>query len=327
MSAGENGQDEQVGRAPAVLRPLAPARSVERPPVRRRTDDEIEAWSGAVKAAEVDDPSEDIVPAKSGEMPFLDHLEELRWTIIRTLLGLVVAMALSSGVARYVIDGVLLAPTRWVEPNIRVQNLNPGGQFWMWMEVVIILGLILSLPNTLYQIWRFISPGLHQHERKHAGTVIGLTVGCFLLGLVFGYYGILPFTMRFFASFNAGIDGSTMIENNFDVNQYMSTVLMMLLGAGVIFELPVLTLLLAQLGVVKPALMRKYRRHAVIVIFLIAAIVTPTPDPAGQIAMAVPLLGLYEVSIGIAAWVARGKAKKAAAEAAAEAAESPEPAV
>jgi sec-independent protein translocase protein TatC len=248
------------------------------------------------------------------EMSFFDHLEELRWRIVKAAIGVVVGMALCWIFIDPLMDGVFLRPIVSLNehlppgrPPIRLQNLQPFGQLFLYMQVAIIGGVILSLPNILYQLWAFIAPGLMPKERKYIRAIVAFSTFCFLAGVAFAYFVMLPAAMTFFAGF-----GSTSIENNIAINEYMSFVVSLLLAAGVVFELPMVSWFLSRLGILTPAFMRKYRRHAIVVIFILAAFLTPGTDPVSQVLLAVPLLVLYEVSIWVSAWAHRGKEKQEA---------------
>jgi sec-independent protein translocase protein TatC len=158
--------------------------------------------------------------------------------------------------------------------------------------VAIAAGLILSIPNVFYQLWKFISPALKSNEKKYVTTIVVFSTFCFVVGIVFAYYVMLPLTLQFAAQF-----GSSTIENNFAVDEYMSIIMSVLLGAGLVFELPMLSFFLSKIGILTPKLMRKYRRHSIVVIFIASAILTPGTDPVSQLLLAIPLFILYEISI------------------------------
>ena len=242
-----------------------------------------------------------------GEMSFLDHLEELRWRIVRVLIGIVLGAILCGVFIDEIVTGVLLRPVLEVNaalpaghPPIRLQNLKPFGQVFLYMEVAFIGGLILSVPNLLYQIWAFVAPGLMPRERRPIRWIVFFTSFCFLGGVAFAYFVMLPTALRFFAEF-----GTESIENNIAVNEYMSFIISVMLGAGLVFELPMASWFLSKLGLLTPAFMRRYRRHAVVAIFIVAAVLTPGTDPVSQVLLAIPLFLLYEISIGVSAMAGR----------------------
>ncbi len=227
---------------------------------------------------------------REAEMSFLEHLEELRWRIIYSLIGIVLGTIIAWIFIDFLIDNILLVPAK--EANFKLQNLKPFGQLFIYFQVAIIVGLILSIPNVFYQLWKFISPALKDNERKYVTAIVVFTTFCFLCGVVFAYFVMLPLTLKFAAQF-----GSSSIANNFALDEYFSIILSVILGAGLVFELPMLSFFLSKIGILKPQIMRKYRRHSLITILIFAAILTPGTDPVSQIILAIPLVILYEISI------------------------------
>ena len=254
-----------------------------------------------------DEPEEATEP----EMTFLDHLEELRWRLVKAAIGVVLGMILCWIFIDWIMQDVLLRPITVLNHNpppgqqpIHLQNLKPFGQVFLYMQVAIIGGIVLSIPNILYQIWAFIAPGLMPKERKYIKSIVFFSTFCFLAGIAFAYFVMLPMALQFFAGF-----GTPDIENNIAINEYMSFIISVMLAAGVVFELPMVSWFLSKLGILTPAFMRHYRRHSIVVIFFLAAILTPGTDPVSQILLAIPLIVLYEVSIGISAMAWRKKQK------------------
>ncbi|MGA9115854.1 MAG: twin-arginine translocase subunit TatC [Bacteroidota bacterium] len=240
-------------------------------------------------------------------MTFLDHLEELRWRLIRSLLAVVAGAILCWFFIDLLVDGILLQPVHAVNRTLGpgqapfgLQNLKPFGQVFLYMEVAIAGGFILALPYVLYELWAFIAPGLMRRERRSVGSIVFFTSFCFLAGIAFAYFVMLPTALRFFAGF-----GTASIQNNIAVNEYIRFVLSVMLGAGVVFELPMVSWFLSRMGLLTPAFMRRYRRHAIVIIMVLAALLTPGTDPVSQILLAVPLAVLYEISIGISAAAVR----------------------
>ncbi|MBM4170379.1 MAG: twin-arginine translocase subunit TatC [Ignavibacteria bacterium] len=223
-------------------------------------------------------------------MTFLEHLEELRWRIIYALLGIAIGTVVAWIFIDFFIDYILLIPAK--KANFNLQNLRPFGQLFLYFEVAIIIGLIFSFPNVVYQIWKFISPALRENEKKYITAIVIFTTICFLAGVVFAYFVMLPLTLKFAAQF-----GSQSIVNNFSIDEYFSIILSVILGAGLVFELPMLSFFLSKIGILTPNVMRKYRRHSIITILILAAILTPGTDPVSQILLAIPLVILYEISI------------------------------
>ncbi|MBI5806797.1 MAG: twin-arginine translocase subunit TatC [Ignavibacteriales bacterium] len=223
-------------------------------------------------------------------MTFLDHLEELRWRIIYSLIGIVAGTIVSWIFIDFFIEQILLLPAK--QAGLKLQNLKPFGQLFIYFQVAIIIGLILSFPNVVYQLWKFIAPALKQKEKKYIKWIVIFTTFCFLSGVVFAYFVMLPLTLKFAAQF-----GSPTIENNFSIDEYFSIILSVILGAGLVFELPMLSFFLSSIGLLTPKLMRKYRRHSIVAIMIFAAILTPGTDPVSQLLLAIPLVILYEISI------------------------------
>jgi sec-independent protein translocase protein TatC len=170
----------------------------------------------------------------------------------------------------------------------------------MYMEVAIIAGVILSLPNIFYQFWKFLSPALRKRERRYIWWIVIFSTICFLLGVVFAFYIMIPLSLKFAVQF-----GSEAIKNQFAIDEYMSIILSIILGAGIVFELPMISFFLTKLGILTPNFMRKYRRHAIVIIFILSAVLTPGTDPVSQMILAVPLFFLYEISILISKFAAK----------------------
>jgi sec-independent protein translocase protein TatC len=235
------------------------------------------------------------------EMTFFDHLEELRWRIIKVFIGVVMGAIICWVFIDWLVNNVLLLPVFRINaqnlngPQFILQNLRPFGQVVLYMEIGIVGGIIISLPNVFYQLWKFIAPGLLPRERRYISKIVAFSTLCFLSGISFAYFLMLPMALKFFAGF-----GSPQIENNIAIDEYMSFIISLMLGAGVVFELPMVSWFLAKLGILTPQFMRKYRRHAIIIILFLAAILTPGTDPISQILLAIPLMLLYEISIWIA---------------------------
>lgn len=215
------------------------------------------------------------------EMTFLEHLEELRWRIIYSLIGILIGTIIAWVFIDFIIDGILLLPAR--QSHIKLQNLRPFGQLFLYFQVAIIVGLIFSFPNVVYQFWKFIAPALKENEKKYITSIVIFTTFCFLAGVVFAYFVMLPLTLKFAAEF-----GSEAIENNFAIDEYFSIILSVIIGAGLVFELPMLSFFLTKIGILNPGIMRRYRRHAIVAILILAAILTPGTDPVSQIILAVP---------------------------------------
>jgi len=234
---------------------------------------------------------DELVEQAGGEMSFLDHLEEMRWRLIYATIGVVIGTIIAWIFIDQLVNFILLKPAR--DANANLQNLKPFGQLFLFVQVAIVTGIVISVPNIFYQLWKFIVPALKKSEKKYIFSIVIFSSVCFLSGIVFAYYVLLPLALKFVAEF-----GATDIVNNFAINEYMSIIISLMLGAAIIFELPMLSFFLTKLGVLTPAFMRKYRRYALIVILFFAAFLTP-PDPVSQLILAVPLVLLYEISIFI----------------------------
>ena len=228
----------------------------------------------------------------AGEMGFLDHLEELRWRIIKGLLAIIVGSAVSFGFIDQILE-ILLKPTTATSYRIALQVLSVQGMFLIKWFIAFISGFVLAMPVVVYQIWRFVTPGLKINEKRYALPVVLFACISFISGVSFGYLVLIPFSLEFFSGMGAGL-----VENNFSITYYFSFLTWLLLGAGLVFQLPVLSLFLSAIGVLTPPFMRHYRRHAIVTILILSSFITP-PDPVSMLMMAVPLVVLYEISIGV----------------------------
>ena len=190
----------------------------------------------------------------------------------------------------FLVDVVLLKPAK--DSGAMLQNLKPFGQLFLYMQIAIMVGIIISIPNIFYQLWQFIAPALKKRERKYIFWIVVFSSLCSLTGVAFAYFVMLPLTLKFAAQF-----GSQAIKNEFSIDEYMSIIISVMLAAGLIFELPMLSFFLSKLGILKPSFMRKFRKHSIVAIMIAAAFLTPGTDPVSQIVLAVPLVLLYEVSI------------------------------
>jgi len=233
-------------------------------------------------------------------MPFLDHLEELRWRLIKSILSIL----LGAVVTFYFIDLIiefLIKPTEGLKNPMDLQVLKVQGMFMIKWGIALLGGIVVSLPVLTYQLWKFIAPGLYVDEKKYIIPLILFTFLSFISGLVFAYMIVIPFSLSFFTS--VGLEG---IENNFSINYYFNFITWLMLGSGLIFELPVVVFILSIIGLLTPAFMRHYRRYAIVLILVISAFITP-PDPVSLVLMSIPLLLLYEISIGVSWLVNRKK--------------------
>ncbi|GAB4296875.1 MAG: twin-arginine translocase subunit TatC [Ignavibacteriaceae bacterium] len=229
---------------------------------------------------------------QGSEMTFLEHLEELRWRIIYSLIGMVAGGIVCWIFIDQLVDLVLLKPAR--DTGAVLQNLRPFGQLFLFIQIALIGGIILSLPNLFYQLWKFISPALRRNEKKYIMAIVFFSSLCFLSGIVFAYFVMLPLTLKVAVQF-----GSEAIKNEFAIDEYMNIIISVMLASGFVFELPMISFFLSKLGILTPNFMRKYRRHAIVIILVLAAFLTPGADPVAQLLLGVPLVILYELSIFI----------------------------
>ncbi len=263
------------------------------------------------------------------EMSFLDHLEELRWHIVRSGLAIMIFAIVLFLNKDFLFGDVIFAPTKsdfwtfrklcefgnWIHIEalclgdfpFELQSRQMMGQFMMHMTASFVGGIVIAFPYIFWEIWRFIAPGLHIHERKISRGAVFFVSLLFIIGIMFGYYIVTPVAINFFATYSVFSE----VQNQFDITNYVSTILTLVLGSGVLFQLPIVTYFLSKVGLVTPTIMRHYRKHSIVVIFILAAIITP-PDPFTMIFVGVPLSFLYEISIMISAMVLRRKKKEEA---------------
>jgi sec-independent protein translocase protein TatC len=257
--------------------------------------------------------------AEHKEMSFLQHVEVLRGHLWRSSIAVFIGSVLAFIFTDFLFDTVLFGPYRsdfltkkalcWLGQQIQVeslclgelpmsgfQNISMSGQFTWHIWACLIAGMVLAFPYILYEIWRFVRPALHAHEQNKISGIVFFSSFLFFSGVAFGYFILAPMTVHFLGTYSV----SAFIENKPTFTSYISTILQLTLGTGLVFELPVFVFFLARLGLVGPKFLRKYRRHAVVVILVVAAVVTP-PDVTSQVLITIPLLLLYEISIWIAA--------------------------
>jgi len=270
-------------------------------------------------------------------MSFLQHLEELRWHIIRALIAVVAGAILAFMFKNFIFDHVILAPNNpdfvtnrllcrladAVNAPVLCINQDPielisikmSGQFTTHINISLVAGLILAFPYVFWEFWSFFRPALYEKERKYARGAVTMASLLFVMGILFGYFVITPLSINFLGSYRV----SDLVNNQINITSYIGSVTSVALSAGITFELPIVVYFLARIGVVTPEFMRKYRKHAIVIVLIVAAVITP-PDVFSLILVSIPLLLLYEVSIFIASRVVRLRAEKdAAAEAASEA--------
>lgn len=252
-----------------------------------------------------------------GKMSFLDHLGELRtrivWSLIPTAVGLIVAFRFSDRILQFIRRPLDRA-------NVQLVALTPTEGFWTSMKISMVMGVILAMPVILWQVWAFIAPGLHKHERRFAGPFVIIGSVLFLLGAAFALLVVMPFGVEFLLNFTKEQGIQPMIS----VSSHVDLVIKFTLGFGLVFELPLVLTMLSRMGIVTPKFLSKNRKYAILINFVIAAILTPTPDILNQTLMAGPLIVLYEIGI-LAARIFGKRSPKAVPVATPAAASEPPP--
>ena len=268
---------------------------------------------------------------EEGGMSFLDHLEALRWHILRAI-SAVLILTIIAFLAKSIVFGVIiLGPSKVDFITYRLfcdlgnllgiaalcidklpftlQSREMTSQFSMHMTSSLVVGFVVAFPYLFWEVWRFISPGLYDKEKNAARGAVFFVSFLFFLGAAFGYFVLAPMSINFLANYQ--LDPS--IVNEFDISSYISTLTMLVLASAIMFQLPVVVYFLSKSGLVTSAMLRSYRRHAIVVILIVSAIITP-PDVVSQILIAMPILVLYEAGIQIAKRLEKEKAVKKAAE-------------
>lgn len=244
-----------------------------------------------------------------GKMSFFDHLTDLRKRIINSAIaiaaGAAIGVTVSDKVAAFIV-GPMQEALRARHLEDKLIYTSPTGYFNLIITLGIYIGVVLAAPVVLHQVWMFIAPGLYKHERRAVMTFIFSSLFLFLAGIAFGYYVMLPYVLNFLIGFQGPI------VPLISINEYFDFILIVLLGLGIIFELPVLIFFLALFGIVTPRFLWKNVRYAILVIAVVAAIITPSPDATTMLVFMAPMVGLYFLGIGVAALVVRRKAKAAA---------------
>jgi len=261
-------------------------------------------------------------------MSFLDHLEDLRWHLLRSVIAILLAGVAAFVAKDFVFDVLLFGPKNndfltyrllcqvsnflgfddsfcISELPFRIQSRTMAGQFSAHIWTSITLGFVIAFPYVIYQFWKFISPGLYTYERKTASGFVGVSSLLFFMGVLFGYYVVTPLSVRFLGTYTV----SSEVFNDFDLSSYTALIRASVLASGLIFELPILIYFLTKVGLVTPELMRKYRKISLVLVMFLSAVITP-PDVASQIIVAIPVLILYELSIFISKRVIKNMAKK-----------------
>jgi sec-independent protein translocase protein TatC len=266
---------------------------------------------------------------EEGGMSFLDHLEALRWHLFRSVSAILIFTVMAFVAKSFVFGIVILGPSkvdfvtyRWLcslsdylgipalcidELPFTIQSRQMTGQFSMHVTSSLVVGFIASFPYVFWEVWRFISPGLYDKEKNAARGAVFFVSMLFFMGAAFGYFILSPLSINFLSNYQ--LDPS--ILNEFDISSYVSTLTMLVLASAIMFQLPVVVYFLAMSGLVTSKMLKSYRRHSIVVILILAAIITP-PDVISQILIAMPILVLYEAGIQIAKRLEKKRALKAA---------------
>lgn len=261
------------------------------------------------------------------EMSFLEHLEELRWHIIRSVIAIMAFAVVAFLLKDLIFDKIILNPRTpefWTnrmfakfadftgsdalrinEKPLELISIKIADQFMTHIWVSIIAGFILASPVVFREFWRFIKPALYENERKHAGGAVFFTTILFLIGVVFGYYLIVPLSINFLGSYHVSGD----VTNQINLRSYIGTVTSISFAGGIVFLLPIFSLFLSKVGILTPEFMRRYRKHAYMLMLFIAAIITP-PDVFSQIMVGLPLMLLYEIGILISKRVVKKRERE-----------------
>lgn len=262
------------------------------------------------------------------EMTFLEHLEELRWRLVRSSIAIFVFAIIAFLGKSIIFDKILFAPRSadfltyrlfcdlshlltlgdklcMGDVNITLQNIDMSGQFSMHIMVSMVAGLIMAFPFVIYQFWSFLKPGLKQKEIKSATGIVFYSSILFFIGVLFGYFIIGPLSLQFLGSYRV----SESVESAIKLNSYISTLVSITLTTGLVFELPIFIYFFTKIGLVTPEFLKKYRKHALVVVLILSAVITP-PDITSQVLVALPIMLLYELSIGISRRVIKQQEKE-----------------
>jgi sec-independent protein translocase protein TatC len=261
------------------------------------------------------------------EMSFLEHLEELRWHLIRSFIAIFLVAIVAFVFKQIVFDKIILAPKTpefWTNRMLcklgqfvniqklcinstpfKLKSIYMAGQFLAHIKISLIAGLVIAFPYVFFEFWKFINPALYQDEKKHTKGAIFYISLLFISGVLFGYFLISPLSVHFLGNYRV----SEQVQNDIVLMSYVSIVASVTLASGVLFELPAIIFFLSKVGLVTPAFLKKYRRHALIIILTLSAIITP-PDVFSQILVSFPLIFLYEISIIVSRRIQRQNEKK-----------------
>lgn len=265
------------------------------------------------------------------EMSFFDHIDVLRKHLLRALLVVVLLTAGAFWFSDFIFNELIMGPKNpnfWTYrmmckmahawPSLvgsdfcithidaKIINTEMAGQFTLTINACVMVGIALGIPYILFELWLFVKPALHANERKSASSFVTFASILFFIGVLFGYYIVCPLSVNFLTNYTV----SPEIENTFTISSYLSSVTTLTIGSGIVFQLPVVIYILSKFGIMTPAFMRSTRRYAAVVILIVAAVVTPTPDILTMLVVAFPLFILYELSIFISANIERKRNKE-----------------
>jgi len=264
------------------------------------------------------------IPKDNEEMSFLEHLEELRWHLVRASAAVVAGAVLCFIKAEFILDKILFAPKypgfitnrafAWLalqlnSPDLAINtqpfsiiNYDMAGQFSTNLSIAMIGGIIIAIPYIFWEFWRFIKPALYEKERKHATGAVFYTTFLFMLGIFFGYFLIVPLSTHFFGSYRVSVE----VVNQINLNSYISAVTTVILGSGIVFELPIIIYFLSKVGLISSGFLINYRKHAYVLLLLLAAIITP-PDVFSMLLVSGPLILLYELGVFLSKRIERNR--------------------
>lgn len=255
-------------------------------------------------------------PEKEKVMTFWDHLDELRWHIMRSLIAVII-LAIVAFINRHIIfDVIILAPSNSdfitnralcelgklmsldalciKDLSLQIINIKMSGQFLTHMYISLVAGFILAFPYVLWEIWRFVKPAMKDSERKYSSGGVFISSLLFMMGILFSYFLIVPLTVNFLGTYHV----SDTVYNQISLSSYINTVVSVTFAVGIVFELPILVYFLTKIGILTPNFMKKNRKYMYVIMLIISAIITP-PDMFSQVLVVLPLIGLYEFSIGV----------------------------
>lgn len=261
------------------------------------------------------------------DMSFLDHVEELRWHLVRSSAAIFIFGIIAFLMKDFIFNKIIFAPkdpdfityrafckvSRFFGTDglcidkipFTLQSLEMGEQFSVHIWISITVGFIIAFPFIIWEFWKFISPGLYEKERKGAVAFIIVSSFLFFVGVLFGYYVITPLSVNFLGNYSV----SALVERNIKINSYISLLRSSVLASGLIFELPIVMYFLTKMGLITPDFLKQYRKHALVIVLILSAVITP-PDIVSQVIVSIPILILYEVSIFISKVVLKNELKK-----------------